>query len=319
MELALEMPIEERLSVPDLIDVACHAEATGYHRVLVGEVNGPDSLTLLGGVASATDRIVVGTGVIPTPVRSVALTAMAFATLASMAPGRVMAGFGAGAPGVIESWHGRPFPSPVTAMREFVNSFRRLMAGEASPEGFQLAVAIPPTPVPVMLGAVGPRMLGLAGELADEVFLTLCPVSEVADRMERVRGGEARAGRRVGDVAATVLLFASPGRDPAAERDRMRRLIARYAAVPTHRRALASVVATDGGPVERESLSDAAVDALLAVGRDAVAARLHALDDAGTGAVAVIPLPARRGDLSGVTATIDMVAAARSTTPGDDR
>src|SRR4051794_26158769 len=102
MELALMAPLEERWGAPELVAVAQEAEDLGYDQVLAGETYGTEAFALLGLMAASTRSIAVGTGVIPIPLRSPVLTAMGFATLASMAPERVVAGLGSGTRGVVE-------------------------------------------------------------------------------------------------------------------------------------------------------------------------------------------------------------------------
>jgi alkanesulfonate monooxygenase SsuD/methylene tetrahydromethanopterin reductase-like flavin-dependent oxidoreductase (luciferase family) len=293
VDLALMLPIEERWGATQYADLAVEAEALGYDQVLTGESYGVEAFALLGLIAARTERITLGTGVIPIPLRSPVLTAMGFATLASAAPGRVVAGLGAGTPGVAHDWHHRDFVAPVQAMREFVEVFRAALTGDkvafegttTRAVGFRLGM--PGAHVPVLMGAVGPRMLRLAGEVADGVFLTLCPAEEVPARLAAVGP----------PLPATVLLFADSGRHGNEARDRMRSLLRRYAAVPTHEKALGALGAAGDIP-------DHVVDRFLAIGPDGMAHHLRALADAGAAAAAVIPLPPTRGDMDEVRDTV---------------
>jgi alkanesulfonate monooxygenase SsuD/methylene tetrahydromethanopterin reductase-like flavin-dependent oxidoreductase (luciferase family) len=298
VDLALMLPIEERWGAMAYVDLAVEAEALGYDQVLTGETYAVEAFALLGLIAARTERITLGTGVIPIPLRSPVLTAMGFATLASAAPGRVLAGLGSGTPGVAHDWHHREFVAPVQAMREFVEVFRAVLAGgkvdvegtTTRAVGFRLGM--PGADVPVLMGAVGPRMLRLAGEVADGVFLTLCPADEVPARLAVV-------GK---PVPATVLVFADSGRHGDA-RDRMRGLLRRYAAVPTHQKAL-------GALGHEGDIPDHVVDRFLATGPDGMANHLRALADAGAAVAAVIPLPPARGDLDAVRDTVAMLREA---------
>ena len=85
--LGVRPPPDEGLSVPELVDLAVLAEQLGYTTVATGEVSGPESFALLGMVAAVTNRVTIGTGVIPMATRSVPLAAMGFATLSSMRRG----------------------------------------------------------------------------------------------------------------------------------------------------------------------------------------------------------------------------------------
>jgi len=159
--------------------VAQAAEAAGLDELWVWEDCFKQS-----GIASAaaalawTDRIRVGVGLLPVPLRNVALTAMEIATLDRMFPGRFVAGVGHG----VQSWIGQVgvrAQSPMTLLREYTEALRRLLDGErvsVSGRYVQLDdVALdwaPLTPPPLMLGGAGPKSLLLAGELGNGTLLT---------------------------------------------------------------------------------------------------------------------------------------------------
>jgi len=136
------------------------------------------------GIASAaavlawTERIKVGVGLMPVPLRNVALTAMEIATLDRLFPGRFVAGVGHG----VQSWMGQVgarVESPMTLLREYASALQRLLNGErVSVQGRyvtldDVALDWPSlTPPTLMLGGVGPKSLHLAGELGDGTLLT---------------------------------------------------------------------------------------------------------------------------------------------------
>jgi alkanesulfonate monooxygenase SsuD/methylene tetrahydromethanopterin reductase-like flavin-dependent oxidoreductase (luciferase family) len=126
-------------------------------------------------IAARTSSIRIGSGVVGCYARPPALTAMGFATLASCAPGRVIAGLGASSPVIVEGWYGRPFRQPVATVREFVAVLRQALSGarvgfagqQLTSSGFR-ATMTPPAPVPVLLAAMNPGMLRLAGQLCPQ-------------------------------------------------------------------------------------------------------------------------------------------------------
>ena len=186
---------------------------------------------LEGGISMAatalawSERLVVGIGVLPVPLRNVALTAMEVATLHRLAPGRVRVGVGHG----VLDWMaqvGERVASPMTLLTEYVTALQRLLGGErVSVDGRYVRLDgveldwPPARPVPVLLGAIGPRTLHLAGELGDGVVLTggTSP-DQVRDAVGRVESGRAAASRTgraevVVYLPAATATGAAPGED----------------------------------------------------------------------------------------------------------
>lgn len=214
-----------------LPEVARAAEAAGLAELWLWE-----DCFLESGVASAaavlawTSRLRVGLGLLPVPLRNVALTAMEAATLERLFPGRLRLGVGHG----VQEWMGQigaRVESPMTLLREYVSALRRLLAGEeVTTRGRYVAldrVALdwpPSPPPPLLVGAVGPRTLRLAGELADGTILTAgTGVERVRQARSQIEAGRAAAGRE-GDHQVVVYLHAATGASAesrmAAERRR---------------------------------------------------------------------------------------------------
>lgn len=170
-----------------------------------------------------TSRIRVGIGLLPVPLRNVALTAMEAATLSGLFPGRIELGIGHG----VLDWMaqvGARVDSPMTLLREHATALRSLLAGErVTTHGRyvhldNVALDWPPVQVPpLVIGAVGPRTIGLSGELADRTLLTSGTSPEMV-RQARALLDEARSAAGVaGPHTITVYLIAITGPD-AAER-----------------------------------------------------------------------------------------------------
>jgi len=187
----------------ELSAVAAEAELLGYEEIWLAE-----DYFELGGVASvaaalaATERIPVGLGVVAAPARHPAATAMEFATLAGVNPGRFMAGIGHGAQAWIQQMGLQP-ASPLRLLRETTNAIRLLLeGGEISQDGEyfhfdRIRLFHPPDgPVPLYLGVHGPASLRLSGELADGTLLGwFSSPSYVAWARERIDEGRSRASR----------------------------------------------------------------------------------------------------------------------------
>lgn len=183
------------------------AEALGYDSVWVAEGRGKESFAMLGAMAMATRRVRLGTSILPIFSRPATVTAMAAATLSDLSEGRVILGLGAGHPAITESGHGVTVRRPLAAMREYVEAVRGILSGQpVRHDGpmvrireFQLEFA-PPHPVPIFLAGLGPRMLQLAGAIADGAILTWFPPARIAWARAQVAEGARRAGRASSEV-----------------------------------------------------------------------------------------------------------------------
>jgi alkanesulfonate monooxygenase SsuD/methylene tetrahydromethanopterin reductase-like flavin-dependent oxidoreductase (luciferase family) len=174
-----------------------------------------------GGISTAsaalawTDRLHVGVGVLPVPLRNPALAAMEIASLSRMFPDRVEIGLGHG----VLDWMGQigaRVESPMTLLREYLTALRSLLAGETvTTDGRYVHLHdvrlawVPPTPPRLHLGAVRPKTLALAGELADGTVLTGGTTSGQV-RTNRAAFDEAW-GDRPGRGQVTVYLMAVTG------------------------------------------------------------------------------------------------------------
>jgi probable F420-dependent oxidoreductase len=317
IRVGVSVPVEERLPAGRLVQLAQAAERGGFDTVVAGEVQGPEAMALLGAVAATTERITIGSGVVPMATRGPTLAAMGFATLASLAPGRVFAGVGVSSPLVVEKWHGRTFETPVPFVRRFLPELRRALDGERLASSFRLALDLEQR-VPIVLAAMRPRMIELAGELADGVFLTWCPPDEAPARVALARRGAERAGRNPDDLLVIVSFFAYAGAETEASLERMRRYLVQYACVPTHRDSFAGTLehldeigeAWLRGDRKRalDLVSDDEVRHISVVGTAAdVVRRAAEFHAAGIELPIMVATAARAGDDAGPFATVEGV------------
>jgi alkanesulfonate monooxygenase SsuD/methylene tetrahydromethanopterin reductase-like flavin-dependent oxidoreductase (luciferase family) len=182
-----------------------------------------------GGVSSATaalawtDRLRVGVGVFPVPLRNVALAAMEIATLDRMFPGRAIAGIGHGVQSWMEQVGAKP-ASPLTLLREYATALRSLLAGERlTVHGryvrlTDVALDWPPASTPaVHAAASGPRTMRLSGEIADGTVLTGgSPPDAVRAAATLIAEGQRAAGR-TDPHRITVYLPVAIGPDAAEQ------------------------------------------------------------------------------------------------------
>ncbi|MFT6117655.1 MAG: putative F420-dependent oxidoreductase [Candidatus Azotimanducaceae bacterium] len=179
-------------------DIAVSAQKLGYKSFWTVEANGTDAMTLLGAVAAAAPGLALGTGILPVQLRTPPLTAMSAATLQALNPDAdVLLGLGVSAPGILQQHGIKATDKPIGLMREYVALLRECLSGESVTfEGdyFQVKrfrLGIPPserTPK-IVLAALNPQMLKLAGEIADGVLLNYLPASHVGPSIEQVRKG----------------------------------------------------------------------------------------------------------------------------------
>jgi alkanesulfonate monooxygenase SsuD/methylene tetrahydromethanopterin reductase-like flavin-dependent oxidoreductase (luciferase family) len=195
-----------------------------------------------GGIASAatalaaTERLQVGVGVLPVPLRNVAMTAMELAALSRLHPGRLRPGLGHG----VLDWMGQVgarVSSPMTLLSEYLTALRRLLDGERVTvtgryvELVDVELEWPPTErVEFHAAAVGPKTLALSGAVADGTVLA----SETTPsqlRAARAIVDEARAAAgRPGRHHLTVYVMATTG---DAARSRLDEEIRFWSADPT--------------------------------------------------------------------------------------
>jgi len=172
---------------------------------------------------AATERLRVGVGILPMPLRNVALLAMELATIDRLFPGRGRFGVGHG----VQSWMGQTgtrVASPLTLLREYVPALRRLLAGdEVTASGRYVSLDRvrldwpPAAPTRILAAAEGPKTTALVGEVADGIVLTGgWSAGMVRDSVARATRARADAGVD-GAFEVAVFLLADFG-DGAHER-----------------------------------------------------------------------------------------------------
>jgi F420-dependent oxidoreductase-like protein len=259
------------------------AESLGFESAWVTHIAGRESLTVVTAYALATERIRVGTGVVPIYTRTPATMAQTAATVDELSGGRLNLGMGVSHRPVVEGWHGQSIDRPVAEMREYAAIVRAILRGEHPPAGqkwqtgFHLMGLDPRPQLPIYVAALSPAMLRLAGEIGDGVVLWLCNARYIADVViPEVTAGRERAGKGLDgfDVVAAV-----PGActdDPEQARSTIRSELLPYFGLPFYRAMIertgfgADIAAFDAaaGDVERmqAAISDGFLEELTAIG-----------------------------------------------------
>jgi probable F420-dependent oxidoreductase len=220
------------------------AEELGYDAVWVTHINGRESLTVLTHYAAHTERVRLGTGVVPIYTRTPATMAQTAATIDEISGGRLNLGLGVSHRPVVEGWHGQTIDKPVSEMREYAGIVRAILRGEDPPAGekwrtgFRLGME-PRPDLPIYVAGLSPRMLQLAGEIADGVVLWLCNPQYIADVVvPEVRKGRERAGKGLDGFDVVAAVPSACVEDPAEAWAAMRRDLLAYFGLPFYRAML---------------------------------------------------------------------------------
>lgn len=201
------------------------AEELGYARFGTAEGWTHDAVVLLTQIAGVTSRIGLATTVLPVWSRTPGAIAMAAAGLQRASGGRFALGLGASSPPLVEGLHGLTWAEPVARMRATLVAVKALLGGARLPLDREqvrpLRLGAPPEqPVPIILAALAPASIRLAGELADHWLPFLWARSRIPDGRALLAEGEAAAeGSTATGVSLSVPLA-------IAEEEETSRLIA---------------------------------------------------------------------------------------------
>jgi probable F420-dependent oxidoreductase len=218
--------------LPAHADVIRALPDLGYTDVWSAETNGADAFTPLALAAAWEPTLRLGTAIVPVYTRGPALIAMSAAAMAQAAPGRFVLGLGASSPVIVGNWNGIPFEQPFRKTRDVLRIVRTALNGDrvtgdfdtVSVQRFKLEQA-PPEPPPILLAALRPQMLRLAGHEADGAILNWLAPHDVPQCLGAVDNADA-------DVVARV--FVCPTEDADFARNVGRFLISTYLTVPAY-------------------------------------------------------------------------------------
>ena len=306
MALAISLP-PSGLPFAENVAFAREAEDAGYESAWVAEVGGNDAFALGAAVGAATQRLRIGTAVVPMNVRGPALLAMSAATMDAMSGGRGVCGIGVSSPQIVSDWNDQPYEQPLQRARETIEALRLAFSGEKVAfdgkcihiNGYRMMPA-PKRPVPIYLGALNRNMLRLAGEVADGVVINMLGESFVPTVVAEVRKGAERAGRDPDSIEVVMRVQCCVTDDPQAVREAFAHGFSAYIVAPGYDtfftwQGFGDVVdgvragrAAKDRAASRAAVSDDILDALVVAGSaDEVRGRLQAFMDAGVTTPAV--------------------------------
>jgi F420-dependent oxidoreductase-like protein len=215
----------------------------GFHSAWLPQVFGYDTLTILALAGHETPGIELGTAVVPTYPRHPMMLAGQAQTVQAATGGRLALGIGLSHQVVIEGMYGYSFERPARHMREYLEVLLPLVRGEqADFTGETLKgvgkLGMPPAPPPqVLLAALAPAMLKLAGRRADGTITWMVGPKTLQEHIVATMGEAAeKAGRDAPRVVAGFPVSVSD--DPAASRERAARTFAMYDTLPSYKTML---------------------------------------------------------------------------------
>ncbi len=257
-----------------LADALREAADDGFSSAWMSNIFGLDALTALAVAGSQVPGIELGTAVVPTYPRHPAVLAQQALTTATAVGGRLTLGIGLSHKIVIEDMYGYSFDRPARHMREYLSVLLPLLDGQAAAfDGDTLRAGITlttprPGRVPVLLAALAPQMLSLAGQRTDGTILWMTGPLTVRDHIvPAITKAAAEAGRPAPRVACMLPVCVTS--DPDAARARANRAFAIYGQLPSYRAML-----------DREGAAGPG-DVVLAGDEASVAAQVEALAQAG--------------------------------------
>ena len=193
------------------------AEDHGFQNIWITDhYNNRDVWTTLAVLSMMTNRIRLGTGVTNPYTRNAAIISSSIASINELSGGRAILGIGPGDKATFEKM-GIDWDKPLTRVRESVLAIRAFLAREqVSQPGFKGAqMAFSTGRIPIYIGAQGPKMLELAGAIADGVLINASHPEDFKFAVPMIRQGAEKAGRKPEDVDVCAYASFSADKDQA--------------------------------------------------------------------------------------------------------
>ena len=224
----------QREWIEELVDL-------GYTDAWSAESDGGDGFTPLALISVWAPSLRLGTAIIPAYTRGPALLAQSVGAMAQAAPGRFALGIGSSSNVIVEGWNGIPFEEPYRQVQAMVRFLKDALGGEKvtgdygrfSIRSFRLGMR-PPEPVPILVAALRPGMLRLAGREGDGAILNWLSADDVRTVVPHVAEGANQVGADPATKEIVARLFVIPNPDADAARAAARRLLAAYLNVPVY-------------------------------------------------------------------------------------
>jgi F420-dependent oxidoreductase-like protein len=276
---------------PSVAAFRAHAKEAadqGFRCYWLAQSGSVDAITLLAAISSSVGGIEFGSAVVPTYPRHPAMLAGQAMTAQAISGGRLHLGIGLSHKPVIEGTYGLSFDKPVRHMREYLSILMPLLEeGKVAFEGDTLSMhgelSIPDTaPCPVLVAALGPQMLRLAGARTAGTLLWMVGEKTVREHIApRISEAAASAGRPAPRIVAGLPVCVTD--DGKGVRENAARAFAIYGQLPSYR-----------AMIDREGVEGPADVAIIGAENE-VEDRLAAMRAAGATEFAAVEF-AREGD-----------------------
>jgi 5,10-methylenetetrahydromethanopterin reductase len=284
-----------------------------------------DGVSPIPAIALNTRQVKLGTGILSHYVHHPATIATTIATMDEISGRRMILGLGSGVPHWIREQMGLYYGKPVTAMKECIEIVRRLLGGEnVNLEGevfkcrnIRLGFEPPRKRIPIYLAAMGPKMLQLAGEVADGAIPGGAGASTVFTKrcIDQIEIGAKRVGRSISEIDIHQFVIALVSSDSNRARDSVREYLAWMVGIEGAREAAwmlegfeenvpAIVEKVTRGDIAgaAKHVSDEMVDTLAAVGNPKeFRQRIGSYFDAGVKCLAICPIKGPEEDCMELT------------------
>jgi F420-dependent oxidoreductase-like protein len=270
--------------VDEILGQARRAEQDGFHSGWFANIFGIDAMTAAALAGTVTSKIELGTAVVPTfPRHPVAMAQQALSTQAATR-NRFVLGIGLSHQLVIEGMFGLSYAKSYSHMKEYLAVLGPLIReGSVSVQGQEFRVNANLSvhgakPCPILIAALAPRMLALAGEVADGTITWMTGTKTIREHTTpRIREAAARTGRPSPRIVVGLPIAVTE--DVAAARDTAARAFQIYGSLPSYRAMLDREGV--GGPAEVAVVGD----------EDSVAGELGRLEEAGATDFLAAPFP----------------------------
>lgn len=240
-KIPLGIHVGDRMTLPETYEVAQYTDEKGFDSFWVAEGRlARDGIVPAAIIANQTKQIRIGTGVVNNKSRNVALMGVTFKTLDEVAPGRAILGIGAWWEPLATKL-GAPIRKPVASMREYITILKQLFNAETvtfdgefyTVDGIRFDSMYrenEKVPVPIYVGAVGPKMLELSGEIADGVHMDfLLPPSYLDGAKVAIQKGIDKRTDGVTEIDLTQIVACSVNdKDPQEAIDHCKAFLTLY-------------------------------------------------------------------------------------------